>query len=65
MCPSSYCSCQWHHFTGLQSNEYLAANVAGKIAVTARGACTRRVRSSVEAGAVAVIMVNNANTFPP
>jgi hypothetical protein len=39
--------------------------VAGKIAVTARGACTRRVRSSVEAGAVAVIMVNNANTFPP
>lgn len=52
---------------GCDPNEYLAANVVGKIAVTARGTCARVARAvfGQKAGAVAVIMVNNANTFPP
>ena len=52
---------------GCDPNEYVTAGVSGKIAVVKRGTCARVARAifGQEAGAVAVIMVNNATTFPP
>jgi minor extracellular serine protease Vpr len=43
------------------------AGTAGKVVVTARGTCARVARAvfADEAGAAAVIMVNNASSFPP
>ena len=52
---------------GCDPAEYVAAGVAGKIAVVMRGTCARVARAiyGQKAGAVAVVMVNNANSFPP
>jgi subtilisin family serine protease len=50
---------------GCNPAEY--TGVAGKIVVTQRGTCARVARAifAQKAGAVAAIMINNANAFPP
>jgi minor extracellular serine protease Vpr len=50
---------------GCDKSEY--AGTAGKLVVTARGTCARVARAVFgdEAGAAAVVMVNNADTLPP
>jgi subtilisin family serine protease len=52
---------------GCDPNEYTAAGVAGDIVVVRRGTCARVARAifGQEAGAAAVIMVNNVNSLPP
>src|SRR5262249_5204910 len=47
--------------------EYVAANVTGKIAVVQRGSCARVARAifGQQAGAAAVVMINNATSLPP
>jgi subtilisin family serine protease len=52
---------------GCDPNEYTAAGVTGKLVVTARGTCARVARAvfGQKAGAAAVLMVNNADSFPP
>jgi minor extracellular serine protease Vpr len=52
---------------GCDPQEYVNAAVAGKIAVVQRGTCARVARAifGQEAGAAAVIMINNAATLPP
>src|SRR4029077_14024864 len=50
---------------GCNPAEY--AGAAGKIVVTQRGTCARVARaiSGKQAGAVAVVIINNVNAFPP
>lgn len=50
---------------GCNPAEY--AGAAGKIVVTVRGTCARVARAiyGQQAGAVAVVMINNVNAFPP
>jgi len=52
---------------GCDPAEYVAAGVAGKIVVTQRGTCARVARAvfGQQAGAAAVVMINNAATLPP
>jgi minor extracellular serine protease Vpr len=52
---------------GCNKADYIAAGVTGKIVVTARGTCARVARAvfGQQAGAAAVIMLNNAAGFPP
>jgi minor extracellular serine protease Vpr len=52
---------------GCDPNEYTAAGVSGDIVVVKRGTCARVARAifGEEAGAAAVIMVNNVNSLPP
>ncbi|HET7811797.1 MAG TPA: S8 family serine peptidase [Steroidobacteraceae bacterium] len=52
---------------GCDPAEYVAAGVAGKIAVVQRGVCARVARAvfGQQAGAAAVVMINNATTLPP
>src|SRR5262249_2231576 len=52
---------------GCDPNEYTAAGVTGDVVVVRRGTCARVARaiSGEEAGAAAVIMVNNVNGLPP
>jgi minor extracellular serine protease Vpr len=52
---------------GCDPNEYTNAGVTGAIVVTARGNCARVARAifGQEAGAAAVVMVNNATSLPP
>ena len=52
---------------GCDPNEYTKAGVTGKLVVTMRGTCARVARAvfGQKAGAAAVLMVNNANGFPP
>jgi minor extracellular serine protease Vpr len=52
---------------GCDAQEYVNANVAGKLVVTKRGTCARVARAifGQQAGAAAVVMVNNATSLPP
>jgi len=52
---------------GCNPMEYLNANVTGKLVVTQRGTCARVARAiyGQQAGAAAVVMINNAPTLPP
>jgi len=52
---------------GCNPAEYTAAGVTGKLVVTKRGTCARVARAifGQQAGAAAVLMINNANGFPP
>ena len=52
---------------GCNPADYVAQGVAGDIVVTKRGTCARVARAifGQQAGAVAVIMVNTSNAFPP
>ena len=52
---------------GCDPAEYVAAGVAGKIAVVMRGTCARVAKAiyGQKAGAAAVVMVNTSNVFPP
>jgi minor extracellular serine protease Vpr len=52
---------------GCDPQEYIDEGVAGKIVVTLRGTCARVARAvfGQQAGAVAVVMINTANSFPP
>jgi subtilisin family serine protease len=52
---------------GCDLQEYKDANVTGKIVVTTRGTCARVARAifGEQAGAAAVVMVNNATSLPP
>jgi minor extracellular serine protease Vpr len=52
---------------GCDPAEYVAAGVAGKLAVTARGVCARVARAiyGQQAGAAAVAMINNSAAYPP
>jgi minor extracellular serine protease Vpr len=52
---------------GCDPAEYTAAGVTGAIVVVKRGTCARVARAifGEQAGAAAVLMVNNANVFPP
>jgi subtilisin family serine protease len=52
---------------GCDPQEYVNAGVAGKIAVVQRGTCARVARAifGQQAGAAAVVMINNANSLPP
>ena len=52
---------------GCDPQEYVNANVAGKLVVTARGTCARVARAiyGQQAGAAAVAMINNAAGYPP
>jgi minor extracellular serine protease Vpr len=56
-----------HISLGCDPAEYTAANVAGDIVVVKRGTCARVARAifGEQAGAAAVIMVNNVNALPP
>ncbi len=51
---------------GCDPQEYVNAGVAGKIAVVQRGTCARVARAifGQQAGAAAVVMINNANSLP-
>jgi subtilisin family serine protease len=55
-----------HISIGCDPAEYTAADVAGKIVVVQRGTCARVARAifGQQAGAVAVIMVNNVDSLP-
>jgi subtilisin family serine protease len=52
---------------GCDPNEYTAAGVTGKLVVTQRGICARVARAifGQQAGAAAVVMINNAAVLPP
>ena len=52
---------------GCDPAEYTAAGVTGKLVVVARGTCARAARAiyGQQAGAAAVLMVNNVNSLPP
>ncbi|WP_426560645.1 S8 family serine peptidase [Angustibacter sp. McL0619] len=52
---------------GCNPQEYLNANVTGKLVVVARGTCARVARAvfGQQAGAAAVLMINNAASLPP
>jgi subtilisin family serine protease len=52
---------------GCNADEYVAAGVAGKVAVVRRGTCARVARAifAQKAGAAAVVMLNTSNGFPP
>jgi minor extracellular serine protease Vpr len=52
---------------GCDPQEYVNAGVTGKIAVVQRGTCARVARAifGQQAGAAAVVMINNANSLPP
>jgi minor extracellular serine protease Vpr len=52
---------------GCDPAEYVAAGVAGKLVVTARGVCARVARAiyGQQAGAAAVAMINNGAGYPP
>jgi len=52
---------------GCNPSEYVAAGVTGKLVVVQRGTCARVARAifGQQAGAAAVVMVNNATTLPP
>jgi len=52
---------------GCDPNEYRVPGVAGALVVTARGTCARVARAifGQQAGAAAVLMVNNVNALPP
>jgi minor extracellular serine protease Vpr len=52
---------------GCDPNEYTAAGVAGKLVLTLRGSCARVDRAiyGQQAGAAAVVMINNAAGYPP
>jgi subtilisin family serine protease len=52
---------------GCDRNEYTAAGVTGKLVVTQRGTCARVARAifGQQAGAAAVVMINNATSLPP
>ena len=52
---------------GCDPAEYISANVTGKLVVTQRGVCARVARAifGQQAGAAAVVMINNATTLPP
>ncbi len=52
---------------GCDPNEYKVPGVAGALVVTARGTCARVARAifGQQAGAAAVLMVNNADSLPP
>ncbi len=52
---------------GCDPNEYLAANVTGKLVVTQRGSCARVARAvfAQKAGAAAVALINNSTSLPP
>ena len=56
-----------HISLGCDPNEYTTAGVTGDIVVVQRGTCARVARAifGEEAGAVAVIMVNTTDDFPP
>jgi subtilisin family serine protease len=56
-----------HISLGCDPQEYVNAGVAGDIVVVKRGSCARVARAifGEEAGAAAVIMVNNVDDFPP
>ena len=56
-----------HISLGCNPSEYTAAGVTGDIVVVKRGTCARVARAifGQQAGAAAVIMVNNANSLPP
>jgi subtilisin family serine protease len=56
-----------HISLGCDPAEYTAANVTGAIVVVRRGTCARVARAiyGQQAGAVAVVMINSDNTFPP
>jgi subtilisin family serine protease len=52
---------------GCNPAEYVNAGVTGKLVVTQRGTCARVARAifGQQAGAAAVVMINNATTLPP
>jgi len=52
---------------GCDPNEYINAGVSGDLVVVKRGTCARVARAiyGQQAGAAAVLMVNNATTYPP
>lgn len=52
---------------GCDPQEYLDANVTGALVVVRRGTCARVARAvfGQQAGAAAVLMVNNADSLPP
>jgi minor extracellular serine protease Vpr len=52
---------------GCDPDEYKVPGVAGSLVVVQRGSCARVARAifGQQAGAAAVLMVNNANTLPP
>ncbi len=52
---------------GCKPAEYVAAGVTGKLVVTQRGTCARVARAifGQQAGAAAVVMINNASSLPP
>ena len=56
-----------HISLGCDPNEYTAAGVTGMLVVVRRGTCARISRPiyGQRAGAAAVLMVNNADGFPP
>jgi len=52
---------------GCDKQEYINANVTGKLVVTQRGTCARVARAvfGQQAGAAAVVMINTDGTLPP
>src|SRR5262249_52391557 len=52
---------------GCDPAEYVNQNVVGKLVVVQRGVCARVARAifAQQAGAAAVVMINNANLLPP
>jgi hypothetical protein len=52
---------------GCDPQEYVSQNVAGTIVVTQRGVCARVARAifGQQAGAAAVVMINNTSGLPP
>jgi minor extracellular serine protease Vpr len=52
---------------GCEEAEYENADIAGKLVVTLRGVCDRvfRVQAGERHGAAAVLMINNAEAYPP
>ncbi|HZR08847.1 MAG TPA: S8 family serine peptidase [Myxococcales bacterium] len=52
---------------GCNKQEYINANVTGKLAVVIRGTCARVARAvfGQQAGAAAVLMINNSGGLPP
>jgi subtilisin family serine protease len=52
---------------GCNRAEYVAAGVTGKLVVTQRGTCARVARAifGQQAGAAAVVMINNTTELPP
>lgn len=52
---------------GCEEAEYVDSEVAGKLVVTLRGTCDRifRAQAGQRHGAAAVLMINNAESYPP